>query len=286
MRVLRVAGVILFLLILAFISIGFWIPEISFQTRVEVGRTPSTVFSVLIDSDRMDEWLDGFLSIEPIVEREDFVGNEYRLYFEQQGDTLVLEEEIIEYVENERFGLRMTHHDRMVTETYVTLTQTTTGTTITTDNTISGTSFVWRSVFALMGSSFADTQQAQYERLSQIIQVSSASMVGQWTGIDGSGSEHLFEFRADSTVKWTVSAGGQLFSLLELRYKYDTTTAPATLNLEGFESGPLEGMTLFGIVEFISDKAMRLDAEAGDPADPSVRPTEFSDSTVEYQRIK
>jgi len=285
MRVLKTTGIILLVCVLGFLSIGILFPEISYQTTVHVSRSPATVFSVLTDAGRMGDWIEGYVSMETIVEHDDQIGNEYRLTFVQNGDTLILDEEVTEFVENERFGLTLTH-EIMVTESSITLTKTSEGTSIATTNLVRGSGMLWRSLFPLMKGTLETEQRRQYERLSQIIEISPTSLVGQWTGNDTSGAEHLFEFKSDGTADWMVSAGGQQFQLENIHTAYNTDVMPFTLDLTGFQDGPLNGKTLFGIVEFSGDYSMRFDADSGSGDDASVRPSAFSNSTVEYRKIR
>lgn len=99
---------------------------------------------------------------------------------------------------------------------------------------------------------------------------------GRWSNREG----QTFEFRPDGKALWLVRFGSQVDSV-QMEYQYNCKTRPAQLDLTGFQSGPLTGKTLFGILEWNSDSSFRFDAEAG--AGPEVRPATFdSDQTQKF----
>ena len=111
------------------------------------------------------------------------------------------------------------------------------------------------------------------------------TLIGQWSGNHPQGGPNTFEFREDGSVTWAYAAPA--VGILELTYDVDYSVVPHTFALHGFVGGPLDGMSLYGIVEFTTDDVFRLDVEPGPPhaAAPSdYRPTTFTDQTQTYQR--
>lgn len=94
-------------------------------------------------------------------------------------------------------------------------------------------------------------------------------LVGQWTNREG----QVFYFKPDGKALWLIKFGSK-FDTFPIQYRYDCKQKPATLDLSGFQSGPLTGRTLFGILEWVGDTIFRFDAEPG--ASPEVRPTMFN----------
>ena len=64
---------------------------------------------------------------------------------------------------------------------------------------------------------------------------------------------------------------------------WKASVEPHHFDLDGFDEGPLEGQTLYGIVEFSGPDAFDWAAEPG--ADTSARPTEFDDATFTFRRV-
>jgi hypothetical protein len=111
------------------------------------------------------------------------------------------------------------------------------------------------------------------------------SILGGWSGVDGRGVKQTLEFREDGKATWRLEMpqGGMS---LDIRYAYDAASSPKRLDLFGFESGPLAGRTLYGIVEFTTEGALRFDCEPGGPGDgDKVRPAAFTEQTVTYERV-
>lgn len=103
-------------------------------------------------------------------------------------------------------------------------------------------------------------------------------LTGRWTNHEG----QVLVFQPEGKALWLIKFGSE-FDTFPIQYRYDCDPKPATLDLTGFQSGPLTGKTLFGILEWASDTAFRFDAEAG--ASPELRPQTFKvEQTVRYFR--
>ena len=103
---------------------------------------------------------------------------------------------------------------------------------------------------------------------------------GRWTNREG----QIFLFQPDGKALWLIQFGST-FDTFPIEYRYDCKRQPAALDLSGFQTGPLTGKTLFGILEWASDTAFRFDAEPG--TSPDVRPKTFnSEQAQRYFREK
>lgn len=99
-------------------------------------------------------------------------------------------------------------------------------------------------------------------------------ITGRWTNREGK----VLSFEPDGKALWLVKFGSQ-FDTFAIRYHYDCGQKMTTLDLSDFQTGPLVGKTLFGIVEWSSDSVFRFDSEPGTSAD--VRPGVFDNEHVE-----
>lgn len=103
---------------------------------------------------------------------------------------------------------------------------------------------------------------------------------GRWTNREG----QSFFFKPDGKALWLVRFGSQV-DTFSMEYRYDCKKQPAQLDLTGFQTGPLSGKSLFGILEWNSDSSFRFDSETG--TSPEVRPTAFeTDQTQKYFKEK
>jgi hypothetical protein len=99
-----------------------------------------------------------------------------------------------------------------------------------------------------------------------------APLVGTWVATSANAAGSSFEFRSDGSATWRLS---QPF---EIRYRLNSQTAPTHLDLSGFQTGPLEGRTLYCLVELAHDN-LRMDCE------PTAHPTSFDpDQTQVFTR--
>ena len=105
-------------------------------------------------------------------------------------------------------------------------------------------------------------------------------LTGNWTNREG----QFIHFKPDGTALWLIKFGSE-FDTFPIQYHYDCKQQPAILDLSGFRSGPLNGKTLFGILEWTSDSSFRFDGESGTA--PEVRPEKFNlEQTQQYFREK
>lgn len=108
------------------------------------------------------------------------------------------------------------------------------------------------------------------------------TLIGQWSGLDTRGNHQTMVFHEDDSLTWIIAGMGTL----KVEYRFDPSTMPAQLDLIGFESPPLAGKSLYGIVEFEGANSIRFDCDAGGAMEPgeNYRPTDFTKDTVTYAR--
>ncbi len=109
-------------------------------------------------------------------------------------------------------------------------------------------------------------------------------IIGTWVSVDAQGPPMTYVFGEDGSNHWILDTGqGPDTFALAYRISYDTT--PVELDVGPWDSGPIAGRTLYGILEFNGPDRFRLDFEPGDPqGDGSERPTEFTEQTVTFVR--
>jgi hypothetical protein len=99
---------------------------------------------------------------------------------------------------------------------------------------------------------------------------------GRWSTKEG----QCIIFQQKGNALWLTRFGSQM-DTVRMQFRYDCTKQPVELDLHGFQSGPLTDKTLYGILEWTSDTAFRMNAEAG--TDATLRPKAFeSDQTMQF----
>lgn len=110
----------------------------------------------------------------------------------------------------------------------------------------------------------------------------SSSITGEWSGKDTYGSNQKFVFHDNGKCIWKILTERSDNSFY-LKYTVDISRKPWTIDIYGFENGPLEGKTVYGIFEIDGNK-LKIDAEIGDSS--SIRPQKFTDQSVIYKRLE
>jgi hypothetical protein len=113
------------------------------------------------------------------------------------------------------------------------------------------------------------------------------SLEGTWVGEDAEGSRQTLIFRDDNTATWKIESS-QFTGSFDIDYTFDASTTPHHLDLSGFDTGPLAGRTLYGIMAFDGDESFRLDVEPGETGEDGAvaRPLVFGDQTVVYTKTE
>ena len=107
---------------------------------------------------------------------------------------------------------------------------------------------------------------------------------GTWRGQGSAGEPFTIVFRQDHSALWITDRIPGVQDTLALHYTVDTTYIPKQINVSGFTSGPLAGMTLYGIYELEGIDSLRLDFEPGLPGQSVVRPHDFRPAVSIFTR--
>lgn len=111
-------------------------------------------------------------------------------------------------------------------------------------------------------------------------------LLGVWIGTDSNGIKQTFHFKEGGQADW-IFESDMITGTFEIEYQVNYSYYPHHIDLYSFDSGPLEGKTLFGIFEFEGEKKIRLDVEPGDSEanGAEIRPVRFTDDTVVYEKV-
>jgi len=277
--VLPLLGILL--VALGLLTIGIFNPEIRISTDLTVSRSEAASFHVLSSPSNVSNWIEGIGRQEALVEHPERVGNTYRL---THTDGTEWEASIEDLEDNTRIVMTL-KDSRAEMRVEAEVFPSSGGTRVHFETTIRGTTIFYRTLMPFVKGNISKSQSRINQNWVTLIESATESLVGAWSGRDASGSEQLFEFRTDGTLDWKVSSDAGVFQLINLLYLRNEKVHPETLNLSGFESGPLAGLTLYGLIDLSRPDTLIFDAEAGNSDDPSVRPTGFTDSAVTYIRV-
>jgi len=174
MKILKLlAGLILFSII-AFFAVGFVKPNVSYGYEIEVNKSVKEAWAVHQDESKLNEWLDGFKSIELISGKKGEVGSQYKVIVnpgEGQPDFEMIET-ITDFKEYELVDLHF-DSDMMVFEQRITFSENGSNTKVRTESKVKGKGAIMKSMFALMeifGSSFQGQEAKNVEALKKVIE--------------------------------------------------------------------------------------------------------------------
>ncbi len=97
-----------FLLFIAavFFSIGIIIPNINFESRIEIERPVVLVFDAFTNSKILDDWLTGFQKIEKIEGNPRTAGSKYKLILKTNDELFTVIENVVDVREFEQLIIR------------------------------------------------------------------------------------------------------------------------------------------------------------------------------------
>jgi len=174
MKLLKWAGIVVAGLLLLFGLAVLFAPAVQYETRVVVDRPVDACWRVFADDSRMGEWLTGFKSIETISGEPHQAGSRFRLTFEEDGQQIVFEEEVLVWKEEEEFSFRL-EHAMMDSDNTIRFSDLGDGRTeIVSTSEVRGHP-LFKPVLPLMKGSFVERNEQTYERLKAMIEAEPAS---------------------------------------------------------------------------------------------------------------
>jgi hypothetical protein len=281
----RIWLIVILILLAGFISIGLFNPSDVVTSEFKVNKSASTTFNVLSAPANLSYFVNGPASVETIVEHQDRQGNAYRIQTTKGDETVFIDAEVVEFDDLEQFTYQFTRPDVQTRTTYSVFPEVG-GARVSVRHEIMPVGWWRRSWLPLVLGGEIEEQAAVNRALADLVSVSQESLIGDWIALNPQGTEQMFSFRSDGTVDWKVTAGDNVYPLTNLHYERESSLSPELLDLSGFTSGPLRGLTLFGILDMTHPDTLVFDAEAGLTDDDRVRPTDFTSSTVTYVRIR
>ena len=97
------------------------------------------------------------------------VGSKYRMIFVENGEEMVIMEEVTAFQENELFAFTL-DADPLISDVEVKFRGNESKTEITATNHVEGKNLLWKSMLRIMKSMIANRGQEQYDKLKEIIE--------------------------------------------------------------------------------------------------------------------
>lgn len=154
---------------ITFLSIGFIIPEVTYENKVFVGKPVGHTFQVFNNPNKLKDWITGFKKISHVSGFPNEVGSQWALTVEENGEEITMIEEITAYELDKLFAFKL-DNDVLTTHVEIRFERVGTGTAIIVNNRVIGKNIFFKSLFPLYKSHFAEMTQVDYEKLKNVVE--------------------------------------------------------------------------------------------------------------------
>jgi len=169
MKALKITGVVILLLILGFLSIGFFSVKQVYQAETEIQRPVNEVFQLFNDHEKISEWIPEVKSFEIIQETPNLVGNTYKMMIENEGELMELRETLTGFKKNKMVKMEFSA-GWMNKTNHFTFTKTENGTHILANYTVQGNNPFAKSLFAFFTKMFREIDSKNLYQFKQFVE--------------------------------------------------------------------------------------------------------------------
>ncbi len=156
-------------LTIAFFSIGFISPEVTYENKVLVNKSIAHSFRVFNNPNKLKEWITGFKKISHVSGFPNEVGSQWELTIVDNGEEMTMIEEVTAYELDRLFAFKL-DNDVLTTYVEIRFEKVASGTAIVVKNRVIGKNIFFKSLFPLYKSYFEETTQVEYEKLKNVIE--------------------------------------------------------------------------------------------------------------------
>jgi len=169
MKYLKYIIGIIAILAFGFLLLGKIKPQLSYHCEILVDKPVTESWAVIQDEEKLPEWLPGFQKIEPVSGTPGTVGAVSNVYFNDNGQDMMIQETITDIVPDESISMSYTS-DFMDMDYTLAITPINGKTKITSSTTAIGNGIIYRSMMVLFGSSIKDQEETNLSNLKKTIE--------------------------------------------------------------------------------------------------------------------
>ena len=156
-------------LVIIFLALGLITPEVSYECEITVDKPLPEAWAVAQDEDKMSEWLVGFQKIEAVSGTPGTVGAVSDVYFNNEGEEMVIRETIISLVHNKSMNMSF-NADFMDMDYSLSIAIVGGKTTFTSQTTTVGNGIMAKSIMAMMSGSIKAQEDSNLSLLKATIE--------------------------------------------------------------------------------------------------------------------
>ena len=169
MKYLKYLIILILVLGIAFIAKGMITPSISYETEIVVNKPVQESWAVMSDESNLPKWIRGFKKIEPVSGTPNTLGAVSKVYIEEEGTEMIMEETITALKENEHMAMSFTM-DFMNIEYEMFFKDQGGKTVITTKTNTTGNSMIAKSRLSFMSSGMGKQEDKNLNNLKNLIE--------------------------------------------------------------------------------------------------------------------
>jgi len=157
-RILKILTFLILFLMIGFLSMGFFVPQVNYESSGEVVGKVADVFALYNDKDQIDQWIPTIKSIKPLKETQNIKGSVYEMVIDNEGSEITMKEKVLDYKEGEMVSLEFDAGAMTKTDVF-TFAQAGNKTKITGNHSVEGNNYFYKCMFSLFGSNMQGIDQ-------------------------------------------------------------------------------------------------------------------------------
>jgi len=169
MKYLKYFLLALLLIAIIFIAKGLLTPSIQYESEVTVNKSAAEAWAVMSDESKLPQWLKGFKKTELVSGQANTIGAISKVYIEENGQEMVMEETIESIKENEFLAMRFTM-DFMNMEYEIHFKEKDGKTHIKTKSTTEGNGLIAKSIVSFMPKAMKAQEDENLGNLKKLIE--------------------------------------------------------------------------------------------------------------------
>ena len=168
MKILKYLLALIVLLIAIFIIKGLMTPSVSYESEIVVDKPAKEAWAVMSDPTNLAKWIEGFKRTELVSGQENTVGAVSKVYVDDNGKEMVMEETITAIKQNELMAMKFTM-DFMDMDYEMHFNENDGKTTIRSKSTTKGNHIFAKSLISFMPSSMKAQEDKNLNSLKKLI---------------------------------------------------------------------------------------------------------------------
>ena len=177
MKILKYVIGIIAILVIGFLALGLIMPKASYDCEIMVEKPTAESWAVLQDPEKLSGWLPGFQKMEHISGTPGTVGAVSKVYFDENGQNMIIKETITNIIPNE--SISMTYESDFMDMDYKLILISINGKTKINSHTIvEGNGIFSKSILALMGSSLKKQEETNLKPQKKTIEQNTKNYSG------------------------------------------------------------------------------------------------------------